>query len=53
MSSEAWPRRPVPGQFSLVNVVWNSIGNLRTKDEQPVTRDAPLSTTAPADAALS
>ncbi|MDQ1645218.1 MAG: hypothetical protein QOJ50_1402 [Cryptosporangiaceae bacterium] len=24
----------VPGQFSLVYVVWNSIGNLRTQDEQ-------------------
>jgi hypothetical protein len=24
----------VPGRFSLVYVVWNSIGNLRTQDEQ-------------------
>ncbi len=24
----------IPGQFSLVYVVWNSIGNLRTQDEQ-------------------
>ena len=24
----------VPGEFSLVYVVWNSIGNLRTQDEQ-------------------
>jgi hypothetical protein len=29
-----WPPRPVPSRFWLVYLVWNSIGNLRTQDEQ-------------------
>ena len=45
-SSATWPPTTVPGQFSLVYLVCNTIGNLRTQDEQvrvlPQRRPAPV-----------
>ena len=42
-----WPRARCPAHFSLVYVVWNSIGNLRTQAEQVATASATQRATSP------